>query len=155
MSDLDLPDWQTRAATSTSPDRSGVQHRERVQRWLEAYVTAWRTYDPVLIAALWTDDAVWHRPFSIRATGSAEITAEWLRDRDEYGFSDFDAHYEPIAMDAGLVVVHGRTVFYADGTRDVDTAFDNLWLLRFADDGRCSEFHEWYADKDDEAATPG
>lgn len=148
MTELDLPAWQT------TPEQSSPIDLASVRRWLEAYVHAWRTYDPALIAALWSDDAVWHRPFSIRAEGAEAITAEWLRDRDEFGFSDFGARYEPVAMDAGLVVVHGRTVFYADGTHDIDTAYDNLWLLRFDDDGRCSEFHEWYADKDDEKPTP-
>jgi hypothetical protein len=148
MTELDLPAWQSTPRQSSPIDVASVR------RWLADYVQAWRTYDPTLIAALWSDDAVWHRPFSIRAEGAKAITAEWLRDRDEFGFSDFDACYEPVAMDAGLVVVHGRTVFYADGTQDVDTAYDNLWLLRFDDEGRCSEFHEWYSDRDDEKPTP-
>jgi len=147
MTDLDLPSWQTHPTPSATPTIAAVR------QWLDAYVAAWRTYDPAAIEDLWSTDAVWHRPFGVRASGSAAITGEWLRDRDEYGFSDFDAQYEPVAMDAGLVVVHGRTVFFADGTREIDTAYDNLWLLRFDEAGRCSEFHEWYADRDDEQPT--
>ena len=33
--------------------------REDVQSWLDAYVEAWRTYDPASIAALFTEDATY------------------------------------------------------------------------------------------------
>lgn len=39
--------------------------RAEVQAWLDAYVDAWRSYDPVEIADLWGEDAVWCRPFGI------------------------------------------------------------------------------------------
>ena len=53
-----------------------------VQRWLDAYVRAWKSYDPADIADLWTDDAIWLYPFGARARGRAAITAEWMAERD-------------------------------------------------------------------------
>ena len=32
---------------------------EDVQRWLDAYVEAWRTYDPEAVGALFTDDVAY------------------------------------------------------------------------------------------------
>ena len=34
-------------------------------------------------------------------------------------------------------------VLTATGARQAE--FDNVWVLRFGPDGRCSEFHEWFA----------
>jgi hypothetical protein len=30
------------------------------------------------------------------------------------------------------------------------TDYDNVWVLRFGLDGRCCEFHEWYAGRPEE-----
>ncbi len=57
----------------------------------------------------------------------------------------YDAHYQPIAMDNGYVVTHGRTRFYPPSSGETRRIYDNIWLLRFGSDGRCSEFHEWYS----------
>ena len=42
-------------------------------------------------------------------------------------------------------MTHGRTLFFDVATGAMQAEFDNVWVLRFAPDGRCAEFHEWYA----------
>jgi uncharacterized protein (TIGR02246 family) len=133
------PEWHWRPGNFVSPDR------ETVQRWLDAYVAAWRSYDEAAIADLWTEDALWVYPFGVRATGRAEITAEWMSERDVFIGNGYDAVYEPIAIDGDIVVTHGRTLFFDPATGEMKGEFDNVWLLRFGPDGRCAEFHEWYA----------
>lgn len=147
-----LPDWHRAPPEAPSPDRAAVQ------RWLDAYVRAWKSYDEAAIADLWTEDAVWHYPFGIRATGRAAITAEWLAERHLFTPGGYDAHYEPIAIDGSIAVTHGRTCFFDPATGVARGEFDNVWVLRFGPDGRCAEFHEWYAGRpehDPSRAVPG
>jgi hypothetical protein len=44
-----------------------------------------------------------------------------------------------------FVVTHGRTLFFDLTTGETQAEFDNVWVLRFGPDGRCAEFHEWFA----------
>lgn len=141
---LRLPEWHVSRTGAGAPDRAIVQ------RWLDAYVTAWKSYDPAAIADLWTEDAVWMRPFGVRARGRDAITAEWLSEKDLDGPGSYDAHYAPIAIDGDIVVSHGRTRFFDPATGETQTDYDNIWVLRFNSDGRCAEFHEWYAGRPDD-----
>lgn len=134
-----LPDWHAPRAGAVVPDRT------LVQRWLDAYVAAWKSYDEDEIADLWTEDATWVYPFGVRAQGRAAITAEWMAEKHLFTEGGYDAHYVPIAIDGDLAVAHGRTRFFDPATGAVLTDYDNVWVLRFGPDGRCAEFHEWYA----------
>ena len=136
---LEQPDWHT------TPTPQVPVTRATAQKWLDAYVTAWKTYDQRAIADLWSDTAVWHYPFQTRASGREEIVAEWMSECDAFAGESFDAKYYPVVIEGDRVVTHGRTVFYEPNSDRVVTAYDNIWLLRFDESGRCAEFHEWYA----------
>lgn len=140
-----LPDWHAPDPDAVSPDRGGVQ------AWLDAYVRAWQSYAPDAIADLWTEDARWMDPFGARASGRAAITAQWLAEQHLDTPGGYDARYEPIAIEGDLVVAHGRTRFFDPLTGVARAEFDNIWVLRFGADGRCAEFHEWFARRPDGA----
>jgi uncharacterized protein (TIGR02246 family) len=144
MTRPELPDWHARRPDTVTPDR------ESVQRWLDAYVRAWQSYDPDAIANLWTEDALWVYPFGLRAQGRNAIVAEWLTEQHLDADSDYAGHYEPIAVDGDIVVTHGRTRFWDPASGETQAEFDNVWVLRFGPDGRCAEFHEWYSRRADE-----
>jgi hypothetical protein len=111
-----------------------------VHAWLDAYVDAWRTYDPASIAALFTEDATYaYHPWDEGADvvrGRDAIVANWLEERDPPG--SWEARYRPLLVEGERAVATGTTS-YANG----DTYW-NLWVLRFREDGRCSGFVEWY-----------
>ncbi len=120
---------------------------DAIQRWLTAYEHAWQTYDPGEIGALFTADAEyrWH-PWDEGddvARGRKAIVAAWLASRDRPG--TYHGDYRPLLMQNETVIAVGTSRYYTDDTRGtLDREYHNLWVLRFAGDGRCSSFTEWY-----------
>jgi uncharacterized protein (TIGR02246 family) len=110
---------------------------EDVQRWLDAYVAAWRASDAERIGALFAADATYaYHPYDEPLRGRDAIVASWLESPDEPG--SWEAKYAPALVDGERAVATGETR-YARG--DV---FSNLFQLELGDDGRCRAFVEWY-----------
>ena len=109
-----------------------------VQAWLDNYRTAWASNAPDDIRALFTEGATYAGgPFDPEPwVGREGIVAGWLEHRDEPGEYTFEG--APLAYSDGVGIIQGRTD-YADGR-----VYANLWVIRFADDGRAESFVEWY-----------
>jgi ketosteroid isomerase-like protein len=120
------------------------ERRAAVQAWLDRYVAAWQSYDAAAIGDLFTADATYaYHPWDTGddvLRGRDAIIANWLEDKDEP--RTWTASYAPLLFDGPRVIVTGWT-------RYADRTFDNLWVLRFDDDGRCAEFVEWYMTRPD------
>ena len=112
--------------------------------WLHGYVAAWESYDPDQVGALFSEDAIYYySPFDDPIEGRLLIVASWLKDRDTPG--TYEANYETVAVDGDLAVATGRSLYYADATKAAMTReFENVFLIRFDDQGRCRSFQEWY-----------
>ncbi len=112
-------------------------HREAVDRWLERYVTAWKSGDREAIGDLFAEDATYrYHPWDEPVRRRDAIVESWFEDPDEPG--TFEASYETYAVDGDHAVATGTST-YARG--DV---YDNVFLLRFDGDGRCADFAEWF-----------
>jgi ketosteroid isomerase-like protein len=115
--------------------------RDDVQRWLDAYVDAWRSYDPAAIAALFSDDASYaYQPYREPVRGRDAIVADWLESPDVAG--SWDASYEAYTADGERAVAVGQSRYFENGK--LASLYYNVWLLRFDADGRCSEFIEYW-----------
>ena len=113
-----------------------------VDRWLARYVAAWKSYDRAEIEALFSEDAQYrYHPWDEPVVGAAAIADDWLKDQDEPG--RFDAGYESYAVDGDRAVAVGSSTYF-DASGAVEEVYDNVYLLRFDGDGRCSEFTEWF-----------
>ena len=114
-----------------------------VQGWLDRYVAAWRSSDPYSMAELFTDDAVYrYRPYRDDALrGREAIVAGWLEEQDDP--AGWEARYEPYAVDGDRAVATGTTTYRATGD-EPERTYHNVFLLRFAGDGRCAEFTELF-----------
>ena len=120
--------------------------RDRVAAWLDAYVQAWKSYEPAAIEDLFSEDAAyWYGPFGEPERGRETIVASWLKDLDAPG--TYDAHYEPIAIEGDVAVANGRSRYFAGDGSTLATEYDNVFVLRFDGDGRCTEFREWFMER--------
>ena len=122
--------------------------RTQVQRWLDDYVTAWRSNAPEPIAALFSDDVVYrYRPYGgddHAERGRPAVVDSWLSEPDDPG--SWEAAYEVYAVDDDRAVATGYSRYLATDEAPQRT-WHNCFLLRFADDGRCAEFTEFYMEE--------
>lgn len=111
-------------------DRAGVME------WVKGYEQAWRDGDLDAIGRLFTDDARYRRsPYEKSEVGHAAIRAFWREDDS----STFTVSAEPVAVEGRDAVVR-LEVHYGEPNRQ---EYRDLWVLRFADDGRVEDFEEW------------
>jgi uncharacterized protein (TIGR02246 family) len=119
--------------------------RDAVQGWLDRYVEAWRTNDPGAVAALFTDDAAYrYRPYGgdeHAAIGREAIVGAWLEEGDPPG--SWEAAYAVFAVEGERAVATGTSRYLASD-RGPERTYHNAFLLRFAPDGRCADFTEYY-----------
>ena len=111
-------------------------NRDEVMRWVAGYERAWQNGDVDAVADLFTEDAHYRpSPYDEAEVGHAAIRAFWLEDEGQ----TFTVRAEPVAVDGRDAVVR-LEVHYGDPTRQ---EYRDLWVLRFAPDGRVEDFEEW------------
>jgi ketosteroid isomerase-like protein len=117
--------------------------RERAVKWLQDYVAAWKSYDKEAIRALFSEDAIYrYNPFDEGVRGREAIVAEWLDGADKP--NTYEAEYKPIAVEGDTAVAQGRTYYYEADGKTLRRQFDNIFVLRFDEEGRCKDFCEWF-----------
>ena len=129
-------------------------NRADVDRWLDAYIDAWKSYDRDLIEALFADDVSYrYHPYDEPVRGRDAVVASWLGEgnaeeassRDRPG--TYDASYQAIAVDGDLAVAIGSSTYFAEPGGPVTTVYDNCFVIRFDAEGRCREFTEWFMER--------
>jgi ketosteroid isomerase-like protein len=130
--------------------------RTSVQDWLDRYVEAWKTYDPDLVVSLFAEDATYrYHPYDPETDvlrGREAIVRDWIEpqgnaaNRDQPG--TYDGKYEVFAIDGDRAVATGWSRYWTDATRTtLEQTYDNVYLLRFDGDGRCTAFTEYFMAK--------
>lgn len=111
--------------------------RAAVERWVALYVELWRTEGTERLVELFTEDATyltspWREPIG----GLEAIATFWEAGRD--GSDEvFTMASQTVAVEGNTAVVRVE-VDYERGSR-----WRDLWVLRFATDGRVIAFEEW------------
>jgi hypothetical protein len=116
---------------------------QSVQKWLDDYVSAWKSYDKAAIAALFTENAAYrYNPYDQPIRGRDAIIAQWLDNPDAP--NTFAAEYHPLAINGNLAVTNGHSIYYQADGKTIVRQFDNIFVLKFDGSGRCEDFCEWY-----------
>jgi len=120
-----------RPCDTAAMDRSGFES------WIARYVELWRTPGTERLGELFTDDATYlTSPWADPVVGRAALAAFWESERD--------GPDEEFTLTSEVVAVEGDT-----GVARLEVAYGaanrwrDLWVVRFAPDGRCRAFEEW------------
>lgn len=115
---------------------------ERLDEWMDGYVLAWSSNDEEHIRALFTEDAVYDpQTADGEWEGIEAIVARWQEIDDQEDNWDFE--WLPLVESDDLAVITGKTVY-----QEPPMSYRNLFVIRFAEDGRCYDFTEWYIEED-------
>jgi ketosteroid isomerase-like protein len=113
--------------------------RQQVAGWIAGYERAWRAPATDALGELFSEDATYlQAPYEEPVTGLAAIARMWEAER-EGPDEVFRMTSEILAVD-GEVAVARIEVWYGDPVRQ---QYRDLWIMRFAADGRCRAFEEW------------
>lgn len=125
--------------------------RHAAQNWLDRYVAAWKSYDRDEIGDLFSDDVTYrYHPYDEPTLGREAVVASWLGEGEAEGGSTrdepgtYDASYSPVAVDGDVVVATGTSSYRDEAGGPVRKVYENCFVMRFDDSGRCREFTEYY-----------
>lgn len=113
--------------------------RARVADWIAGYERAWRTPGTDALAELFTADASYRQePYREPVLGLADIGRMWEAERAG-PTEEFEMTSEIVAVDGPVAVARIEVRYGAPHHQ----GFRDLWIMRFAEDGRCAAFEEW------------
>jgi ketosteroid isomerase-like protein len=126
-------------------------NREAVEAWLRRYVEAWKGNDREQIGSLFSEDISYRfHPSDKPTVGREAVVEAWLGEGDHAGASEpdqpgtFEAEYHPVAVEGQAAVAVGRSSYRDEPGGEIKRVYDNCFVMRFDDDGRCAEFTEWF-----------
>ena len=105
-------------------------------QWVAGYERAWRDGDTGGVERLFTPDVVYRRsPYHPPDAGHDAVKAFWRDDVE----TEFTVAAEPVAVEGDSAVVRLEVHYLTPREQE----YRDLWVLRFAPDGRVAEFEEW------------
>jgi hypothetical protein len=123
--------------------------RSDVERWIADYRQAWSTDDAAQIGARFTEDAK-YSPFPWPRDenywhGRDLIVEKWQGHGDSKVGWRFE--HEILAVDGDTAVIEGWTDYDRGDADPWTEQYANLWVIRFAPDGRARSFREWWVQR--------
>jgi ketosteroid isomerase-like protein len=105
-------------------------------RWVAEYERAWRESDRLAVGGLFTEDAAYRpSPYEPSELGLDAIKEFWANDAGK----TFVMAARVVAVDGDVAVVRVDVQYLTPTEQE----YRDVWLLRFAPDGRVADFEEW------------
>lgn len=112
---------------------------ERALAWVADYERAWRTPGTDVLADIFTADATYQQaPYLEPVAGLGAIARMWEAERDGPD-EEFRLTSQRVALEGDTAVVRVEVRYGGLVPRE----YRDLWVLRFAPDGKCRAFEEW------------
>ena len=125
--------------------------RDRVETWAEAYRVDWETADADAAAALFSEDSSYRSEiFEDPHRGRSGVAEYWTGVTSSQ--SDASVTMGEPFVDGDRVAVEFWTRMKVDGA---PVTLAGCMLLRFADDGLCSDLREYWQFTDGDHEPPG
>jgi ketosteroid isomerase-like protein len=116
-----------------------MRDRDAVGAWLDGYERAWRRPGTGELGEIFTEDASYVlSPFDEPIEGLDAIAEMWEAERR--------GPDERLTMETKVVAVEGDVAvarIYVRYQEPVLREYRDIWIMRFASDGRCAAFEEW------------
>ena len=113
--------------------------REVVAEWVDAYERAWRTAGTDRLDEVFSADVVYvPSPWATPVYGLDDLRRFWEANRDGPD-EPFVLTREIVALEGSTAVVRVAVDYLGADT----TQWRDLWVIEFAEDGRCAAFEEW------------
>ena len=110
--------------------------------WMTRYGNASRENDPKASAALFTTDAEYYEtPFTEPLAGQSAIFEYW--EKGAINFKDKRSTHEILSWNENTGIAHWRSQFTKIATGE-DFELDCIFLVEFAENGKCKLFREWW-----------
>ena len=113
--------------------------RQQVADWVATYERLWRSPGFDGLAEIFTPDATYLQgPFREPVVGLPAIQRMWDAERE--------GPEEAFEMTSGVLAVDGDTAVVRVHVRygpPREKEWLDLWVIRYAEDGRCRAFEEW------------
>ncbi len=110
--------------------------------WLDGYGMAWQNRDPDALVDLFSEDATYYeKPFDTPMRGRLAIQEYWTNATASQDQIQFD--YEIVSTMEGLGIARWRAS-YIRIPSEVAARLDGIALVSFDNQGRCTEFREWW-----------
>lgn len=107
-----------------------------VLAWVEEYERAWRDGDVYAVERLFSPDVRYRRsPYEPADVGHAGVKSFWLEDDGQ----TFTLAAVLVALEGLTAVVRVVVTYLAPTSQE----YTDLWVIRFAHDGRVEDFEEW------------